>query len=556
MATHFSRNKVNIFGHKNPDTDSICAAISYCWLKQQLDPKGEYEARRCGNVNRESAFVLDYWKAATPRLCTSVSPQMKDVDIRLQPGIDGEMSIRAAWQMMREQDIETLIIVGEKKEIQGLVTVADIANANMVVLDNMVLSEAHTSYKNLLETLEGELVVGTGEGTIDCGGIFVGTSPEVIEDFVKDGDIVLVTNRYESQICAIECGASCVVICAGSTASKSILNRAAEKNCTVISTPFDTYVAARLISTAVPVRHIMLREPLLQFGVNTYVEDAKKVMASVRHRYFPVLDTDGSYLGVVSRRNLLNVHPKKVILVDHNEFGQTDDGMDQAEILEIIDHHRIGNVETGAPAYFRNEPVGCTNTIIWTMMLENQITPTKQIAGLMLSAILSDTLCFRSPTCTSRDVNAAEALAKIAEVDIKDYARQMFEAGEDLTGRSAEDIFFADFKVFTFGDLKFGVSQSTFMTEKNRKAAEAMVEPFLDTASQKAGVEMVFYMATDTPSETTELFYAGVDREETLEILKRAFKKDPEAEGYFNLPGVVSRKKQMIPPLRLAMQPE
>ena len=556
MATHFSRQKVNIFGHKNPDTDSICAAISYCWLKQQLNPKGEYEARRCGNVNRESAFVLDYWKAPTPRLCTSVSPQMKDVDIRLQPGIDGEMSVRAAWQMMRQQEIETLIIVNEKQEIQGLVTLADIANANMAIFDNRVLSAARTSYKNLLETLEGELVVGDGSGVIDRGGIFVGTSPEVIEELVQDGDIVLVTNRYESQICAIECGASCVVICAGSTASKSILKRAEEKNCTVISTPFDTYVAARMISTAVPVRHIMLKGPLLQFGVNTYVEDARKVMASVRHRYFPVLDVDGTYLGVVSRRNLLNVHPKKVILVDHNEFGQTDDGMDQAEILEIIDHHRIGNVETAAPAYFRNEPVGCTNTIIWSMMQENGITPTKQIAGLMLSAILSDTLAFRSPTCTSRDVNAAEALAAIAEVDLKEYADRMFEAGEDLTGRSAEDIFFADFKVFTFGDLKFGVSQSTFMTERNRKAAEALVAPCLDKFLTKAGVEMVFYMATDTPSESTELFYKGIDQEETLEILKKAFKKEPEEGGYFNLPGVVSRKKQMIPPLRLAMQTE
>ena len=274
-------------------------------------------------------------------------------------------------------------------------------------------------------------------------------------------------------------------------------------------------------------------------------------MASVRHRYFPVLDLDGKYLGMVSRRNMLNVHPKKVILVDHNEFGQTDDGMEEAEILEIIDHHRIGNVETAGPAYCRMEPVGCTNTIIWTMMQEKGLTPPKQIAGLMLSAILSDTLCFRSPTCTARDVNAAEALAKIAEVEVNAYATQMFEAGEDLTGRTAEDVFFADFKVFTFGDVKFGVSQSTFMTEKNRKAAEAMVQPFLKDAMEQAKVEMVFWMATDTPSGMTELFTCGGD---SVEIAKKAFHKDPEAEGFFVLPGVVSRKKQMIPPLRLAMQ--
>ncbi len=426
MSTHFTRNKINVFGHKNPDTDSICSAIAYTWLKQQTDKEHVFEARRCGNVNRESQFALDYWQADTPRLCTSVSPQMKDVDFRLQPGIDAETSIRRAWIMMREQDIETLCIIDEEKNLKGLVTVADIANANMAIFDTEILSEAHTSYNSLLDTLDGEKIIGNIDGYVEKGRIFIGTSPEVIEENVEEGDIVLVTNRYESQICAIECGASCVIICAGSTASKSILKRAEEKNCVIISTPYDTYVAARMVSTAVPVRHIMLSENLLQFGVNTYIEDARKVMASVRHRYFPILDVDGKYLGVCSRRNLLNFHPKQVILVDHNELDQSDDGMDEAEILEIIDHHRIGNIETNGPAYFRAEPVGCTSTIIWTIMMEQNLTPPKQIAGLMLSAILSDTLCFRSPTCTARPVHAAQALAMISEVDIQAYANRLF----------------------------------------------------------------------------------------------------------------------------------
>lgn len=551
MSSHFSRNKVNIFGHKNPDTDSICSALSYCWLKKQLDPEGEYEGRRCGEVNRESAFVLKYWGMEAPRLCLGVSPQMKDVDFRLQPGIDGEMSIRDAWKLMRSQEIETLCIINDKKELLGIVTMGDIANSNMALFEKNVLAQAKTSYKNLIKTLEAELIVGNGEGSIEQGEIFIGTSPEVIEEHVKDGDIVLVTNRYESQICAIECGASCVIICAGSTASRSVLNRAKEKNCTILSTPFDSYVAARLISTAVPVRHLMLTSGLLKFSINSYVEDVKKVMASVRHRYFPVLDQDGKYYGVVSRRNLLNVHQKKVILVDHNEFDQSDDGMEQAEILEIIDHHRIGNVETAGPAYFRNEPVGCTNTIIYSMMKENDLVPPKEIAGIMLSAILSDTLMFRSPTCTARDVNAAEALAKLAGVEIEEYANQMFEAGEDLTGRTAEDVFFTDFKVFSFGETKFGVSQSTFMTERTREKAEEMVRTYLEKAAKKAGVDMAFYLATHTPTTNTHLFFAGADAEQTLEI---AFQKKVEEAGYFDLPGVVSRKKQFIPPVRLALQ--
>ena len=551
MSTHFTRNKVNIFGHKNPDTDSICSAIAYTWLKQQTDKDHVFEARRCGHVNRESKFALNYWQADTPRLCTSVSPQMKDVDFRLQPGIDSETTIRSAWIMMREQDIETLCIIDKEKNLKGLITMADIANANMAIFDTEILAEAHTSYQSLMDSLDGELIIGNIDGIIEKGRIFIGTSPEVIEENVEEGDIVLVTNRYESQICALECGASVVIICAGSTASKSILKRAEEKKCVIMSTPYDTYVAARMVSTAVPVRHIMLSENLLVFGVNTYVEDARKVMASVRHRYFPILDMDGKYLGVCSRRNLLNVHPKPVILVDHNELDQSDDGMDEAEILEIIDHHRIGNIETNGPAYFRAEPVGCTSTIIWTIMREKELTPPKQIAGLMLSAILSDTLCFRSPTCTARDVNAAEALAKIAEVDINEYAKRMFEAGEDLTGRSGLDILYTDFKIFTYGDLKFGVGQSTFMTEKNRKMAEELVKPVLEQALAKSGIEMVFYMATDTPSKTTDLYCAG----ENADMIARfAFKTEPQEDGAYILHDVVSRKKQMIPPLRMAMQ--
>ena len=553
MPTHNRRKKINIVGHKNPDTDSICAALSYCWLKKQIDPQGEYEARRAGSVNRESQFVLNYWNMKAPRLITSVSPQMKDIDFRIRPGIDGEMSLREVWKLMREEDIETLCITTEEQELLGLVSVTDITNINMNLLDNGILATAKTPYKNLISTLDAEMISGDPEACIEQGHIYIGTSPEVIEEFVNENDIVLVSNRYEAQICAIECGASCIVVCCGALAGKTILSRAKEKNCTVLTSPFDTYTAARLISTAIPVRHIMQSNNILQFGLNTYVEDAKKIMASVRHRYFPILDSDGKYVGVVSRRNLLNLHPKRVILVDHNEFTQTVDGMEQADILEIIDHHRIGNLETGSPAYFRNEPVGCTNTIIYTIMQEKNLTPPKEIAGLMLSAILSDTLMFRSPTCTARDRAAAEALAAIAEVEIESYANQMFEAGEDLTGRCAEDIFFADFKVFTFGDIRFGVSQSTFMTEKNRKMAEELVRPFLESAANRAGVDTVYYMATDTPSESTELFWYGNMAEE---YAQRAFRRKPEKEGYFYLPGVVSRKKQMIPPLRMAMQAE
>ena len=403
---------INIIGHQNPDTDSICSALAYAWLKNRGSLTGLYEARRAGHVNRETRFVLQHFGVEPPRLCTDVSPQIKDIDIRKQAGIDGEMSLRAAWNLMRDVEIDTLCIVDSDNELQGLITIKDIADANMDLFDTAVLAAADTRCTNLLETLEAELVVGSADAHIDSGNICIGTSPEIMEELVKPGDLVLVSNRYETQMCAIDCGAQAIIVCCGSAVPRTIVARAQEKGCAVLATPYDTYAAARLISTAAPVRHFMRTKELLKFSVNTPIEDAKKVMASVRHRYFPILDENGKYCGVVSRRNLLNLHRKQVILVDHNERTQAVDGLEQADILEIIDHHRIGSLETTGPVYFRNVPVGCTATILYQMYSEQGLTPSREIAGLLLSAILSDTLVFRSPTSTPQDEAAAKALAE------------------------------------------------------------------------------------------------------------------------------------------------
>ena len=273
-----TRRKVNIIGHRNPDTDSICSALAYTYLKNQLGD-AVYEARRAGQINRETAFVLKHFGVEPPRLCTDVSPQVKDIDIREQPGIDKEMSIRAAWSMMRDTEIDTLCAIDEDKELLGLITVKDIANANMDLFDTEVLAKSKTSYKNVLSTLEGEMLLGDPDACITSGRIFIGTSPEIMDGAVNPGDIVLVSNRYEVQMCAIDCGAGAIVVCCGSAVPRTILARAQEKGCIVITTPFDTYAAARLISTAAPVRHFMRSKNLLEFSVNTAVEDARKVMA-------------------------------------------------------------------------------------------------------------------------------------------------------------------------------------------------------------------------------------------------------------------------------------
>ena len=549
MANNTVRH-INIIGHQNPDTDSICSALAYAWLKNRGSLTGLYEARRAGHVNRETRFVLQHFGVEPPRLCTDVSPQIKDIDIRKQAGIDGEMSLRAAWNLMRDVEIDTLCIVDGDNELQGLITIKDIADANMDLFDTAVLAAADTRCTNLLETLEAELVVGSADAHIDSGNICIGTSPEIMEELVKPGDLVLVSNRYETQMCAIDCGAQAIIVCCGSAVPRTIVARAQEKGCAVLATPYDTYAAARLISTAAPVRHFMRSKNLLEFSVNTAVEDARKVMANVRHRYFPILDANGKYCGVISRRNLLNVHRKQVIMVDHNERGQAVDGLEQAEILEIIDHHRLGALETAGPVYFRNEPVGCTATIISRMYEEHGIEIPPQIAGLLLSAILSDTLMFRSPTSTPLDQHIAEKLARIAGEEIPTYAEQMFEAGADLTGRTADDVFFSDFKVFSRGDAKFGVGQAIYMTSNSRSAAEALITPFLPEALAQAGVPMVFFMCTDMRAQATDLLFCGQQAEE---IVRSAFHVETK-DGKAVLPGVVSRKKQLIPPLMAALQ--
>lgn len=541
---------INIIGHQNPDTDSICSALAYAWLKNGGSFTGLYEARRAGHVNRETKYALQHFGVDAPRLCTDISPQIKDIDIRTQPGIQAEMSVRAAWNLMREVEIDTLCITNESDELQGLITIKDIADANMELLDTDVLAEANTPLTNLLETLDAELLVGDKDARITKGNICIGTSPEIMEELVKPGDLVLVSNRYETQMCAIDCGAAALVVCCGSAVPRTIVARAKEKGCYILTTPYDTYAASRLVTTAAPVRHFMRTNRLLKFSVNTPVEDAQKVMASVRHRYFPILDENGKYCGVISRRNLLNVHRKQVILVDHNERTQAVDGLDQAEILEIIDHHRIGSLETVGPVYFRNVPVGCTATILYQMYKEQGVTPTKQVAGLLLSAILSDTLMFRSPTSTLLDEATAKALAELAGEDIPAYAEQMFEAGADLTGRDAEDVFRSDFKAFSRGDVKFGVGQSIYMTDNSRAAAEALVRPFLPEASRREGLPLIFYMFTDMKTQSTDLMVYGFDAEE---IVRDAFHVEVK-DGMAVLPGVVSRKKQLIPPLLAALQ--
>ncbi len=544
--------KVNVIGHLNPDTDSICAAISYAYLKNQIaGSETSYEARRAGTINRETAFVLRHFGFSEPRLITSVAPQIKDLEITPLQGIPRETSLHVAWNLMRDTVHGTLCITDRDGDLQGLIAVKDIANANMDILDTFVLAKARTSYRNVLDTLNGKMVIGNPNTVIDRGKLLIGTTPEMMDGNITPGDTVLVTNRYETQRFALEAGAGCLVVCCGANITGVIRNLAEERGCAIIITPYDTYAASRLITMAIPVRAKMIPEEKIEyFSVNTAIEDAQRVMARTQHRFFPVLDETGNYMGVVGSANMLSYHKKHVILVDHAELSQTVDGINEAEIMEIIDHHRVGTIETPGPIFYRCEPVGSTCTIIYEMFREYDVEIPADIAGLMMSAILSDTLCFRSPTCTPDDIEAGHDLAIICGESPDAYSDAMFDAGADLTGRTADEIFNSDFKIFSRADVSYGVGQTSFMTKKSRRQAEALLKPYFETASRAKDIPILFYMFTDIRKQTTEMLYYGPNAEN---LLQRAFNVKAKNDRVI-LPGVVSRKKQVIPALMSAIQ--
>ena len=544
-------HKVVVIGHRNPDTDSICSAIAYAELKNKTSDL-VCEARRAGRMNQETEFVLKKFGVTPPRMCTDVNPKIRDVDYREMPGIPGATSLRRAWEIMRDQKIDTLPITSAENDLEGIITVKDIATANMDVFDTGVLAKSQTSFRNILETLGGTMVVGDENAVCTTGHIKIGTAtPEMLESNVEKGDIVILTNRYESQLCAIEKEASLLIICNGSKVGHTIQRIADEMGVAIMTTPYDTYAAGKLISQCAPISYYMTREDILKFTLVTPVADVMRVMAKVRHRYFPILDEEGKYCGMVSRRNIIALRKRRIILVDHNEATQAVEGFDQAEILEIIDHHRIGSLETSGPVYFRNQPVGCTATIITQMYDENGVEIPAQTAGLLLAAILSDTLVFRSPTCTPVDVAAAKRLAQIAGVDIDEFSTEMFEAGEKLDGKTPEEVFLQDFKVFMCGDIRFGVAQGSYMTRKNLQAAQALLQPYLEEARNKQNVEDLYMLLTDVPKEESVVICEG---RYAAEVLSDGFETQPAEDGSWTLPGVVSRKKQFIPAMMSAYQ--
>ena len=546
------QDKIFVIGHKNPDTDSICSAIAYCDIKNRTFQNRRYIPKRAGQINEETEFVLNRFGIQPPGYLSNIGTQVKDMDIRMSPEADKSMSLKNAWDLMQENSIVSLPIRDKDGGLEGLITIGDIAKTYMDTTDSYLLSRARTQYLRIAETINGKVVEGNGHGYFTEGKVMVGTAdPDKIKEYVGENDMVILGNREEDHLQAIELNVSCIIVGMDIQVTEKVLKLAHERDIVVISSPYDTFTISRLINQSIPVRYIMKTDNLVTFHTEDFTDDIQDVMIKHRHRAFPVIDKKGKCVGTISRRNFLDMHRKKVVLVDHNEKDQAVDNIEKADILEIIDHHKLGTLQTMQPINFRNQPVGCTGTIMYQIYGEQKLEIPPKIAGLLCAAIISDTLMFRSPTCTLQDKMAAGALALIADISIEEFAKEMFKAGSNLTDKAPEEIFYQDYKKFIAeGDIMFGVGQISSMDEEELKEIKKKLEPFMVSECGRHGVTRVYFMLTSIMNRSTELLFYG---EGSREMAESAFGMEAE-DGSLYLEGVVSRKKQLIPALMEAAQ--
>ena len=547
-----NQEKIFVIGHKNPDTDSICSAIAYCDIKNRTTQESRYIPKRAGQINEETEYVLNRFGVHPPGYLSNIGTQVKDMDIRLSPEANKSMSLKNAWDLMQENSIVSLPIREKDGTLEGLITIGDIAKTYMDTTDSYLLSRARTQYQRIAETIGGKVIEGNAHGYFIQGKIMVATAnPDKMKEYVEENDMVIMGNREEDHLQAIEQNVSCIIVGMGIEVTEKVLKLAHEKDIVIISSPYDTFTISRLINQSIPVRYIMKTDNLVTFNTEDFTDDIQNEMIKHRHRAFPVINKKGKCIGTISRRNFLDMHRKKVVLVDHNEKDQAVDNIDKADIMEIIDHHKLGTLQTMQPISFRNQPVGCTGTIMYQMYGEQKLEIPPKIAGLLCAAIISDTLMFRSPTCTLQDKMAAGALALIADISIEEFAREMFKAGSNLKDKSPEEIFYQDYKKFIAeGDICFGVGQISSMDADELREIKERLIPFMVSECGRHGVSRVYFMLTDIMEQSTELLFYGEGSEE---MAVNAFKIEPK-DGRIYLKGVVSRKKQLIPPLMEAAQ--
>ena len=539
---------IYVTGHKNPDSDSICAAYAYAEFKNKI---GDVETVACrlGNPNQETQYILDYFNAEAPQLLKTVKLKVEDLQFDNISPVSPDISLKTAWSIMRDKNIKTLPVADENDHLLGVLAVANLTSCYMDIWDNRILAKSNTTLDNIIDTLSAKVAYVNEDRKCFPGKIAVtAMQPDTMSEHIEEGDIAIVGDREEAQAALINLNVSLMIVTGGYAPSEKIISLAKEHGVTIIVTQHDSFTASRLIVQSIPVGYVMVKENIVSFTTDDLVDDIKGIMSETRFRSYPVLDQNGRVVGTVSRYHLISNHKKKVIQVDHNERGQSVDGLEDAEVLEIIDHHRVADIQTNNPIYFRNEPVGSTSTIVAKCFFENGIRPSRKAAGLLCGAIISDTLLFRSPTCTPQDQYICKKLAEIADINIEEFAKEMFKAGTSLKGKTVEQIFNSDFKPFTIEDTKVGIAQVNTMDIEGFMPLKEEMLNYMDQKAKEAGLDMVMLLLTDILNEGSEILVTG----NKPEIVEKAFNVTLKDKGAF-LPGVLSRKKQVVPPITNAI---
>lgn len=538
------KETVYVFGHKNPDSDSICAALAYAEFK---NASGNINAVpvRLGELNRETKFILDYFGVEPPMLLETARLSVKDLNFDRVAPVSPDISIGMALEIMKKNNLNSLPVVNDKEQLVGMVSISDIIGSYIDVWDNSILWRSGTSLENIIDTLSADVILMPKKARPFTGKILVlAMEPVTAKKYIEANDVVICGDRVDVQDVALDSNISLMIVTGDTEVDTRIVEKAKEKEVIIISTPHDTFTASRLITQSIPIKNVMTSENIVKFTLDDLVDNAREQMAQTRFRNYPVVDDSDRVVGLISRYHLISSMKKKVILVDHNERSQSVDGIEECEILEIIDHHRIADVFTGNPIYFRNEPVGSTSTIVASIMFENGRRPSKKIAGILAAAIISDTLLLRSPTATITDRIMLERLAKIANLDIEKFAKEMFKAGTSLKDRTPRELLEQDFKAFQIEDEKMGIAQ-VFTTDP--ESIEDMKEDLIALMEERAkqeGYSIFMLMLTDILKEASEIIVVGHHKE----LAAQAFGKKLINNSFY-APGVLSRKKQVVPPV-------
>ena len=534
---------VFVSGHKNPDSDSICSAIAYA---NYLFTIGRYNAVpvRLGEINKETEYILKRFHTEIPVLLKTVKQTVEDLEYDKVTVCSKELTLKTAWSLMKQQNLKSAPVLDDHSQLLGLLSTSNIIEGYMDQWDSQILKEANTPIENVIDTLDASILYLDKQLKTIKGEIHIAAmTGEEASKRVHENDVVIVGGDRDEAIEYLMNKKISLIILTGSLSiSKELLQRCADAHMSVISTPFNTFMASQQIIQAVPVEYVMQKGGLTTFSTDDTVDYVKEVMSETRYRSYPVIDFMGRVVGSISRYQVLNGMKKKVIQVDHNERSQAIDGIEEAEILEIIDHHRVADIQTVGPVLFRAEPVGCTATIVAKCYKESGVEIPQDMAGLMLGAIISDTLLFKSPTCTPTDTKMAKELAAIAGVDIQEFGMSMFKAGTSLVGKTVEEIFNQDYKKFTFGDLSAGVAQVNTMDIEGFAPYKKDMLDYMEQVAKDNHMEFTMLLLTDVINATSEVLVAG-PRKDYVETAFHVELVDQQA----SLPGVISRKKQVVP---------